>query len=275
MPFFVANRNARPGCDCRPNWPGYDGSAGTNCPPYPPYPVCPTGPIDPTGPTGVGPTGPTGPVGPTGPTGPTGPQGLPGLTGPTGPAGLPGATGPTGPTGLIGATGPAGLTGATGATGPAGPIGPTGATGPEGPTGPAGTALSAFASGYTTGTVALAADEAIPFTTFTATPVDSITQDAGVFTLTTPGTYQVSAILNVPAVAGTTTNEVRLLVDGAPLPASQTAVTASATPTSVNLQGQVVSDGTTTVALALADAETLTGAAATDVLASISFMRIA
>ena len=102
--------------------------------------------------------GPAGPAGPTGPAGPAGPAGATGPTGSAGAAGATGATGATGPAGPAGATGAAGPAGPTGPTGPAGryapgATGPTGPAGPTGPTGPNVTAVSAFVSNTTGGTI--------------------------------------------------------------------------------------------------------------------------
>lgn len=220
-----------------------------------------------------------GSTGPIGPTGPQGPIGATGATGPTGPQGPQGAQGPQGE------TGPTGSTGATGPTGPIGPTGPVGATGPTGPTGPSGAGLAAFATGHTTGTVNVAANVPVPFGTFTMQPAGVITQNAGTFTLLSPGTYHVTAILNTPPRSrdhqscdsdndARFDTDVYLLVNGAVMPSTQTHLRATSDTGVATIQAHVLSNGTTTVGLAAADPLNLRGIHAADVLASISFLRI-
>lgn len=209
----------------------------------------PTGPTGPTGATGPaeGPTGATGPAGPTGADGPTGAVGAAGPAGSTGPTGATGATGPTGPDGAAGpagATGPTGATGVTGATGPTGPVGAAGATGATGPTGPDGAAglagiVGAAGATGTTGATGLTGPTGATGPALTSafaantqgssvlvalggTPIalpnaqllsPDITVNAGntVFTVVTPGTYQISYHVNTTAalLMGT-----RLVING-------------------------------------------------------------
>ena len=206
----------------------------------------PTGPTGATGATGpaegaAGPTGADGPVGATGvtgatgATGPTGVQGPAGTVGAEGAAGAAGAVGPTGVTGATGATGPTGATGADGATGATGPAGATGATGPAGIVGAAGAAGatgSTGASGATgatgpnpTATAGFAANTqgSSILVALGGTPIalpnaqvlsPDITVNAGntVFTVVTPGTYQISYHVNttIGLLMGT-----RLVINGA------------------------------------------------------------
>ena len=189
-----------------------------------------------TGPTGAdGPVGATGVTGATGATGPTGVQGPAGTVGAEGAAGAAGAVGPTGVTGATGATGPTGATGADGATGATGPAGATGATGPAGIVGAAGAAGatgSTGASGATgaTGHNPTATDDFAANTQGSSilvalggTPIalpnaqvlsPDITVNAGntVFTVVTPGTYQISYHVNttIGLLMGT-----RLVINGA------------------------------------------------------------
>ena len=71
---------------------------------------------------------------------------------------------------------------------------------------------------------------------------------------------------------------VRLLQDGTPIPSTITPISTVATGTEANtyaLQAIVVSDGTTTLAVVPTEAIILTGAEASDVLLSLTFLRIA
>ena len=165
-----------------------------------------------TGPAGAaGATGPTGADGAVGPTGTTGPLGATGVTGPTGPTGADGAVGATGATGPTGADGAAGLAGVVGAAGAAGPTGATGLTGPTGPTGPA---LSSAFAAHTQGSSVLVALGGTPIALPNAQLLSpDITVNAGntVFTVVTPGTYQISYHVNTTAalLMGT-----RLVING-------------------------------------------------------------
>ena len=165
-----------------------------------------------TGPAGAaGATGPTGADGAVGPTGTTGPLGATGVTGPTGPTGADGAVGATGATGPTGADGAAGLAGVVGAAGAAGPTGATGLTGPTGPTGPA---LSSAFAANTQGSSVLVALGGTPIALPNAQLLSpDITVNAGntVFTVVTPGTYQISYHVNTTAalLMGT-----RLVING-------------------------------------------------------------
>ena len=108
---------------------------------------------------------------------------------------------------------------------------------------------------------------------FAAQPAGSITQSGGVFTLVSPGTYQVTAILNIPPTTNLT-QDLYLLVNGAVDPSTRTHIRTTADVGSHVIQTFEISDGTTTVALASSEALDLTAADATDVLASISFLRL-
>ena len=187
----------------------------------------PTGPTGAEGPIGAvgatGPTGATGPAGAAGATGPTGADGAAGPTGTTGPAGATGVTGATGATGADGAVGATGATGPTGAdgaaglagiVGAAGPTGPTGATGLTGPTGATGPALSSAFAANTQGSSVLVALGGTPIALPNAQLLSpDITVNAGntVFTVVTPGTYQISYHVNTTAalLMGT-----RLVING-------------------------------------------------------------
>lgn len=186
-----------------------------------------TGPTGAEGPIGAvgatGPTGATGPAGAAGATGPTGADGAAGPTGTTGPAGTTGATGAAGPTGADGAAGAAGATGPTGAdgaaglagiAGAAGAAGATGATGLTGPTGATGPALSSAFAANTQGSSVLVALGGTPIALPNAQLLSpDITVNAGntVFTVATPGTYQISYHVNTTAalLMGT-----RLVING-------------------------------------------------------------
>ncbi len=171
-----------------------------------------TGPTGATGPAGAagatGPTGADGAAGPTGTTGPAGATGAPGAAGPTGADGAAGATGATGPTGADGAAGLAGIAGAAGAAGA------TGATGLTGPTGATGPALSSAFAANTQGSSVLVALGGTPIALPNAQLLSpDITVNAGntVFTVATPGTYQISYHVNTTAalLMGT-----RLVING-------------------------------------------------------------
>ena len=189
-----------------------------------------------TGPTGAdGPVGAAGAAGATGATGPTGAQGAAGPDGAEGAAGAAGAAGPTGATGVTGAAGPtgaAGVTGATGATGAAGAAGatglagivgaagvtgatgPTGATGATGASGPNPTATAGFAANTQGSSVLVAlGGTPIPLPNAQVLSPDITANGANtVFTVATPGTYQISYHVNTTAslLMGT-----RLVINGA------------------------------------------------------------
>lgn len=119
-----------------------------------------------------------------------------------------GATGATGPTGADGAAGLAGIVGAAGAAGP------TGATGLTGPTGATGPALSSAFAANTQGSSVLVALGGTPIALPNAQLLSpDITVNAGntVFTVVTPGTYQISYHVNTTAalLMGT-----RLVING-------------------------------------------------------------
>lgn len=178
-------------------------------------PVLP-GPAGPTGATGAtgpaeGAAGVTGATGTTGADGPIGAAGAAGPTGATGPTGADGAAGATGATGPAGADGAAGLAGVTGAEGSAGPTGASGLTGPTGATGPA---LSSAFAANTQGSSVLVALGGTPIALPNAQLLSpDITVNAGntVFTVVTPGTYQISYHVNTTAalLMGT-----RLVING-------------------------------------------------------------
>ncbi len=182
------------------------------------------GPVGATGATGAtGAAGPTGGQGPAGPVGAEGTAGAAGAVGPTGAAGATGATGPTGAAGADGAAGAAGPAGAAGTTGPtgiagavgaAGAAGSTGAAGATGATGPNPTVTAGFAAN-TQGSSILVALGGAPIALPNAQLLSpDITVNAGntVFTVATPGTYQISYHVNttVGLLMGT-----RLVINGA------------------------------------------------------------
>ena len=140
-----------------------------------------------------------------------GPAGATGVTGATGATGADGAVGATGATGPTGADGAAGLGGIVGAAGPTGPTGATGLTGPTGATGPA---LSSAFAANTQGSSVLVALGGTPIALPNAQLLSpDITVNAGntVFTVVTPGTYQISYHVNTTAalLMGT-----RLVING-------------------------------------------------------------
>lgn len=209
-----------------------------------------------------------------------GPQGIQGATGPQGPQGPRGAQGPQGAQGATGATGATGPQGAQGIQGVPGAQGATGATGPQGAQGiqgvpgvPGAAELSAYASGSTAGTLTATANTPIPYSAFAAQPVGSVVQNAGTFTLTTPGTYWVIATLNAPPQTNLNTYAV-LRSNGAEIPSTQTRIVNGGNAVSYVLQALVTSNGATTVSLTTADTVTLTAQPA-DAVTSISFLRIA
>ncbi len=158
-------------------------------PPFPPVP--PNCPVCPTGPQGsVGPMGPQGVQGPTGPQGPQGPQGAQGRRVPAGPIGA------TGPQGAVGATGPQGVQGAQGLQGAQGPVGATGAPGPAGPAGAA--ELLRLCARRRAGHVERGGQHTDCLPVLRRPARRTVTQNAGTFTLVTPGTYLVTAVLNPP-----------------------------------------------------------------------------
>ena len=194
---------------------GAAGATGTTGPTGADGPIGAVGAAGPTGATGpagaAGATGPTGAGGAAGPTGAAGPAGATGVTGATGPTGADGAVGATGATGPTGADGAAGLAGITGAAGAAGPTGATGLTGPTGATGPA---LSSAFAANTQGSSVLVALGGTPIALPNAQLLSpDITVNAGntVFTVATPGTYQISYHVNTTAalLMGT-----RLVING-------------------------------------------------------------
>ncbi|NBI69132.1 collagen-like protein, partial [Pseudoflavonifractor sp. 60] len=171
-----------------------------------------TGATGPTGPAGAqGPAGAEGAAGAAGAVGPTGATGATGAAGVPGPAGVTGATGATGPAGAAGATGLAGIVGAAGA---AGATGPTGASGATGATGPNPTATAGFAANTQGSSVLVAlGGTPIPLPNAQVLSPDITANGANtVFTVVTPGTYQISYHVNTTAalLMGT-----RLVINGA------------------------------------------------------------
>ena len=266
-------------------------------------PTGPTGLIGPTGVTGVtGPTGATGANGVTGATGPTGPTGATGATGATGPTGSTGAngvagpTGPTGPTGASGANGAPGATGPTGAAGPAGPTGPTGAAGPTGPTGasgaagptgaagpvgptgPTGTLSSVYASAYQNGSLAVTSvGGGIPFSVFSSTPANAISQDGALFSTLVPGTYLILYTLTIPAGAAVDTF-IRLQARGETIPGTNVHIVTNAASPSSSYTTHVVFEATVLDIFRISSSNTFNvtdPASADSTLAELHFIRIA
>ena len=130
---------------------------------------------------------------------------------------LPGPTGATGAIGATGATGTDGAVGATGATGPTGPNGAAGSTGiagEAGATGATGSPLTSAFAANTQGSSILVALGGTPIALPNAQLLSpDITVNAGntVFTVVTPGTYQISYHVNTTAalLMGT-----RLVING-------------------------------------------------------------
>lgn len=143
-----------------------------------------------------------------------GPTGATGATGPAeGPTGATGAAGPTGADGPTGPDGAAGLPGIVGTAGAAGATGPTGASGATGAAGPNPTATAGFAAN-TQGTSVLVALGGTPIALPNAQVLSpDITANGAntVFTVVTPGTYQISYHVNTTAglLMGT-----RLVING-------------------------------------------------------------
>ena len=113
----------------------------------------------------------------------------------------------------------------------------------------------------------------MPVTNFAVFPTGSITHSNGTFTLVTPGTYLVTAILNIPQTTNLDT-VVRIIANTQPIPSTLTHVRATSDTGTHVLQAIVVSDGTTTVGFTGADALDLTADATTDVLLSMVFERL-
>lgn len=113
----------------------------------------------------------------------------------------------------------------------------------------------------------------MPVTNFAVFPTGSITHSNGTFTLVTPGTYLVTAILNIPQTTNLNT-VVRLIANTQPIPSTLTHVRTTSDNGTHVLQAIVVSDGTTTVGFTATDALDLTAAVTTDVLLSIVFERL-
>lgn len=154
-------------------------------------------------------------------------------------------------------------TGPQGSVGPMGPQGVQGPTGPQGPQGPQGAQ----------GALNVAANTPIAFPSFVAQPAASVTQNAGTFTLVTPGTYLVTAVLNPPPGSALVTDAV-LRANGTPISSTQTRIANGDNAASYTLQTLVTSTGATTVSLTASGALALTGTTPEDTLASITFLRI-
>ena len=110
-------------------------------------------------------------------------------------------------------------------------------------------------------------------TNFAVFPTGSITHSNGTVTLATPGTYLVTAILNIPQTTNLNT-VVRLIANTQPIPSTLTNVLATSDTGTHVLQAIIVSDGTTTVGFTATDALDLTAANTTDVLLSMVFERL-
>ena len=100
-----------------------------------------------------------------------------------------------------------------------------------------------------------------------------MTQGAGTFTLVTPGTYLVTAVLNPPPGSAVNADAV-LRSNGTAISSTQTRIDNNDNAASYMLQTLITSTGTTTVSLTASTALALTGATAEDVPASITFLRI-
>ena len=137
----------------------------------------------------------------------------------------------------------------------------------------AGHLISAYALGGAQGTLNAAANTPIAFPSFVAQPAASVTQNAGTFTLVTPGTYLVTAVLNPPPSSALATDAV-LRANGTPISSTQTRIANGDNAASYTLQTLVTSTGATTVSLTASGALALTGTTPEDTLASITFLRI-
>ena len=119
----------------------------------------------------------------------------------------------------------------------------------------------------------MAANTPIPLNAFASNPVGAVTQSSGTFTLAQAGTYQVTAILNVPSQSNFD-NTFRLLANATPIPSTQTQVSLPSSTGNIVLSAIVISDGTTTVALTATDALNLTGEVTGDMLVSMTFLKL-
>mgnify|MGYP002589654744 CR=1 FL=1 len=137
----------------------------------------------------------------------------------------------------------------------------------------AGHLISAYALGGAQGALNAAANTPIAFPSFVAQPAASVTQNAGTFTLVTPGTYLVTAVLNPPPGSALATDAV-LRANGTPISSTQTRIANGDNAASYTLQTLVTSTGATTVSLTASGALALTGTTPEDTLASITFLRI-
>lgn len=108
---------------------------------------------------------------------------------------------------------------------------------------------------------------------FSSQKPGDIPEQSGVFTLAKPGTYQITALVNIPT--GETMEAVlHLTANGEIIPGSVTRVSPSRAGTYV-MTAVVISDGTVTVALTASQTLSLVGVNPSDVLASITFLRLA
>ncbi len=133
--------------------------------------------------------------------------------------------------------------------------------------------LSAFATGYAAGSIRFGEDQPAIFPMFSSQKPGDIPEQSGVFTLAKPGTYQITALVNIPT--GETMEAVlHLTANGEIIPGSVTRVSPSRAGTYV-MTAVVISDGTVTVALTASQTLSLVGVNPSDVLASITFLRLA
>ena len=86
-----------------------------------------------------------------------------------------------------------------------------------------------------------AANTPIAFPSFVAQPAASVTQNAGTFTLVTPGTYLVTAVLNPPPSSALATDAV-LRANGTPISSTQTRIANGDNAASYTLQTLVTVD---------------------------------
>ena len=112
------------------------------------------------------------------------------------------------------------------------------------------------------------------FPVFTSTPADAVTQTDGTFTLAQPGTYLITATVNLDQTLSADSS-LRLTQNGAVIPASITPLPAAAGAGSYTLSAIVTSGGADTIALTAEDDLTLTVTDPDNVLATITFLKLA
>lgn len=133
--------------------------------------------------------------------------------------------------------------------------------------------LSAFATGYAAGSIVLSEEQPAVFPVFSSQKPCDVLEQSGVFTLAKPGTYQITALVNIPT--GETMEAVlRLTANGEIIPGSVTRVSPSRAGTYV-MTAVVISDGTAAVSLTASQTLSLAGVSPSDVLASITFLKLA